>query len=178
MKIRFFCAIFLLGKAVVWADASVQLLLDRAHRFERMGLTAVAREQYLLIQKKFPQEKRSLAALANLSRLEGERHYEKAVKAKKVGAVKLALLEAERAISADSSHRQAKALKESLKKEVALKNSMSDRVQKDYTAGLTYYQNGQTDRALECFVKVLNIDPKHRGALVYIERIGEKMGTQ
>ena len=155
---------------------SASALIKRAEKFQKLGLMTLAREQYLYIQRVYPQEKSVLRRLDNLSRNEVKLHEHNTFIARKLGALKLAALEAQKTPEADPANPRLKTLYQDVMKELTLKQSLEEQVSKEYLAGLSFYQSGKWDKALECFVRTLNLYPTHAGALRYIEKIDERSG--
>ncbi len=157
------------------SEAYLATLLDRAHTFEQIGLPAVAREQYRLILRLYPKAVGVEKELVALSRRDAAQHVENARRAHDAGVLPLALSELDRALIDDPTDGNIKSLRAEWGKEEHLHAGLHELVSKDYLEGLSLYQKGENDRALECFLRVLNLDPQHKGAMGYVERIGQKM---
>jgi tetratricopeptide (TPR) repeat protein len=156
-------------------DAYLSTLTERAHSFEQLGLPVVAREQYRLILRLYPKAPGIEKSLVALSKRDAASHVDNARRARDAGVLPLALRELDRALADTPHDGDIKNLRDEWKKEERLRAGLREHVSKDYLEGLALYQKGQNDRALECFLRVLNLDPQHKGAMGYVERIGQKM---
>ncbi len=172
----FILLLILKGELLAKGTPSALVLLERAEKFRLLGLPTLAREQYLYIQRKYPKEKNISKALAELSREESRRHELNGLNAQKAGALKLASLEFQKAMKMNPSDSELRKKHLGVMNELKLKKGLNDRVSKEYLMGLEHYQAGRLDRALEYFVKVINMAPAHKGAFNYIEKIGRKLG--
>ncbi|MCG3205420.1 MAG: hypothetical protein KCHDKBKB_02141 [Elusimicrobia bacterium] len=157
--------------------ATHPILMDRARVFEKADLAPLAREQYAFVLRWDPKNKDASKALEDLKTREIEEHMSGALSAQKIGAFDVALHHVDRILAVNPTHTQALGLKKQLTRERNSKAELTDRVSKDYLKGIESYQNGQLDLSLAHFVRVLNLDPNHKGALDYIEKIGERMKT-
>jgi len=162
--------------SVLFAAVPAKILIERAEKFKTLGLIPLAREQYMYVKKEYPKEKSVAQALEELSGAELKIHESNALNAENAGALKLAALEYERALKADPSNQRLKGRYKGVMKEINLKQGLNERVSKEYLRGLEFYQAGKLDQALESFVTTLNMAPQHKGALNYVEKIGEKLG--
>ena len=157
-------------------EAYPSTLLDRAHTFEQIGLPAVEREQYRLILRLYPKAVGVEKELAALSRRDAAQHLENARRAHDAGVLPLALSELDRALADDPTDGSIKSLARGMgKRRTAARRFARSRFERLFWEGLSLYQKGENDRALECFLRVLNLDPQHKGAMGYVERIGQSM---
>jgi len=178
MKTRALGIVFLtLCSQGALAAPTTEVLKARAEAYQAAGLSDLAREQFLFIQKNDPADKSVPVALNKLSQEMTEAHLKNALNARKHRALKLALYETERALKINPSDKKIKTMHRELAKECARKAALQERVSKDYLAGVTHFEAQRYDRALESFVKVLNMAPHHTGAERYVQRIGERMGV-
>jgi tetratricopeptide (TPR) repeat protein len=169
---------FILSCCSVAANASeayLSTLTQRAVLFEQVGLPAVAREQYRLILRLYPNAPGIEKALTALSRRDAASRLDNARRAHDAGVLPLALSELDRALADTPNDSSLQALRAEWTKEEKLHAGLRAHVSKDYLEGVSLYQKGENDRALECFLRVLNLDPQHKGAMGYVERIGQKM---
>lgn len=149
--------------------------MRRAELFENMGLLPLAREQYLFIAKKHPSDARVKKILSELTLRESDQLRGKIIELRAAGLTETALQNAERLCQLNPSDKRATVMLNELKNELALKQSVDARVAKDYAQGRDHFEKGRWDKALESFVRVLNMDPEHRGVLSYVDKIGQKM---
>ena len=155
--------------------APLPVLLERAQAFEEAGLMALARGEYMYILSIYPKEASVQADLKNISEKETKYHLENAERMKKLGALTVALYHANLAVSASPGSSAAKECQTELMKEISLQKGLQEKTSTDYLQGIKYYEAGQWTLALESFVKVLNMDPDHKGALSYVEKVGQKI---
>jgi tetratricopeptide (TPR) repeat protein len=155
--------------------AALSELLDRAHIFQKAELVSLAREQYAYILHLHPNNSEASKALHDIDTVEFGSCMKSALTAQKAGEVEAALLQVNRALAINPKESQAVELKMKLSQESELSSRMGDQISKDYRHGVEQYQNEQWDQALASFVRVLNLDPTHKGALDYIQKIGTHM---
>ncbi|MCB4755977.1 MAG: hypothetical protein LHV69_02925 [Elusimicrobia bacterium] len=150
--------------------------LARAEKFRASGLVSLAREEVQFVLRQRPQLKSVQKALAELSVYESAWHAKRAQAAREEGDLEGALFEIRQSLKIDPKNSALKETEQDLLKEMKLKAGLSRQVEKDYREGVNFYQSNQYDRALEYFVKVLNMDPRHKEALAYLAKIGTAIG--
>jgi tetratricopeptide (TPR) repeat protein len=165
----------LLGNDSKTTPVSLPLLRARAQEFQKFNLNPIAREQYATLLRLNPNDKVSSKALKELNSGETEHHLKEGARSKKAGDLERAFLHVNRALNISPNNMEAIALKNTLVQEETLRKQLADQISKDYLKGVDLYQNSRLDLALANFVRVLNLDPNHKGALGYIEKIGEQM---
>ncbi len=166
-----------LAIAVMRGEAATPLpvLLDRARVFQRAGLAPLAREQYSHILKLHPGNKEASKALGDLVSKETDERMRSALAAHKAGALDIAVFQVNRTLAIAPKETQALDLKKKLVQEQKLKKQLEAQVSKDYLKGVELYRTGRLDLALANFVRVLNLDPSNKGALDYIQKIGDRL---
>ena len=154
------------------------LVVQMADGYQAAGLLPVAREEIRWGLKRFPLEKSLAKKLSALSVEEGRYHLQRGEAFKSNGLLKPALVSFDKAVKVDPGNSRAVRLKEETSQELSVGAGRHDRVARDFQSGVDRFNQGQWDRALESFVKVLNLDPTHKGALVYIEKLEEKLANR
>jgi tetratricopeptide (TPR) repeat protein len=170
----FLCLCVLLSDSVFPIEKN-EVLLKRARLFEECALYSLAREQYKHVLEKDPKDKNISKKLEAISEQEAEFFHQNALSARKAGAFPLAFSEVERSLAMDPDSKKVKKLKADLSKEIKLEEGLREQIAKDYMEGLEKYQENKLNQALVAFVKVLNMNPYHKGALTYIEKLSQKI---
>ncbi len=157
------------------ASPSLPVLMERARGFQLASLAPVAREQFSYILRLYPKNKEVSQALTDLTSAEFKQHMKAALSAQKTRDLDTALVHVNLALSISPKEADALDLKKKLIQEQKLKHQLSARVNQDYVKGVEFYQAGKLDLALASFVRVLNLDPAHKGALDYVQKIGDRI---
>jgi tetratricopeptide (TPR) repeat protein len=154
---------------------ALALLMGRANAFEKANVPSIACEEYAYALRLYPKNKELSQALESLSAVEYKSLMKDALAAQKSGDAVTALAKVNQALAVSPKDADAVQLKQKLLQDQKLQSELDARVSGDYRKGIELYQKGQLDLALASFVRVLNLDPNNKGALDYIQKIGERL---
>jgi len=107
-----------------------------------------------------------------------KKHYDKAVAYYKKRQWEDAMAELEQVLKLDPKHEQSNALMKRLEEKIwlSVQEERKKKMDEYYGAGIAYFQNGDYERAISEFEKVLKLEPIHLQAQRMIKEAKDRMG--
>lgn len=169
-------------KKYAQSQSSISQYLNLAEKYLSLGLVGAAIEEYRFLLTVKPKSNQSRKRLSKLERQEigfhenlGKKFFNEKSYQKANQEFKYALAIAEDSLVNKNLKKDLQKYLEKCNAEISRENEKQEQINTNFYQGLVFYKQGNYPQSIDRLVKVLQYDPLHQQAKLYIDLAGKKL---